>query len=330
MKKLIFLLALALFALNVSAKKVKFSVDLTGFEISPNGVHVTGDFQTIAGFPGGDWSSESTPMAREAETDIFSIIVDIPAFQKYEYRFVNGDQFYETEFVPLESRVGYEFNDNRWIYVDSIANDTTFTGAIVFGENAPQGQFLVRFKVNLENLASISEHGVHVAGSFQGWNTATTRLYSFEENIYEIISFMPEGDYQFKFLNGNTDAGYEIVPAECSGEGNRQIFVNDHVVLNTVCFSSCVDCIPSSLFDEMEAASVRIRYDAANTMLLISSAKEGIYQMAIFDMQGKLLSTNQLSLYPEASSDISRLADGIYIIRLSNGSTMFTSKFLKK
>ena len=56
------------------AKKVKFAVDLTGQPISPNGVHITGDFQEIAGFPGGDWTSDGTPLTQEGTSSIYSII----------------------------------------------------------------------------------------------------------------------------------------------------------------------------------------------------------------------------------------------------------------
>ena len=132
MKKIISTaLLLSIFAMNVSAKKVKFAVDMTGQIINTTGIHISGDFQTIAGFPGGDWASNTTPLTQEGTTDIYSIVVDIPAFAKYEYKFLNGDQFYEAEFVPVESRVGYNFDDNRWIYVDSLADDTSFVGQYI-------------------------------------------------------------------------------------------------------------------------------------------------------------------------------------------------------
>src|SRR3989344_125947 len=135
MKKIILVSVAILLASNITfAKKIKFSVDMTGIAISPFGMHISGDFQTLAGFSGGDWMSNNTPLTQEiSDTNIYSIVVDIPAFAKYEYKFVNGDQFYEAEFVPEESRVGYNFNDSRWIYLDSLADDTTFVGAILFG-----------------------------------------------------------------------------------------------------------------------------------------------------------------------------------------------------
>ena len=121
-----------LFCANMGfAKRVKFAVDMTGQTISPNGVHISGDFQTEAGFPT-DWDSESTVMNKETGSDIYSVTVNIPAFRKYEYKYVNGDKFYEVEFVPEKSRVGYDFSDSRWIYIDSLSDDVTLLPKLLF------------------------------------------------------------------------------------------------------------------------------------------------------------------------------------------------------
>src|SRR5207248_6349550 len=112
MKKFL-LFALTLFSLSTAlAKKVKFAVNMTGQTINTLGVHVWGDFQVAAGYTS-DWAPNLTLLTQEAaDTNIYSMIVDIPAFAKYEYTFLNGDQGYDAEFVPQESRVGYNFNTN--------------------------------------------------------------------------------------------------------------------------------------------------------------------------------------------------------------------------
>ncbi|MBL0105706.1 MAG: hypothetical protein IPP51_19130 [Bacteroidetes bacterium] len=126
MKKLVIGMLMLVCALQASAKKVKFAVDMTGIVINVTGMHISGDFQTEIGLQN-DWVSDSTSLYQEsADTNIYSIVVDLPAFRLYEYKFLNGDQFYEAEFVPIESRVGYNFDDNRWLYVDSLGDDTTF------------------------------------------------------------------------------------------------------------------------------------------------------------------------------------------------------------
>jgi alpha-amylase len=112
MKKYMLFAVIFMISTAVSAKKVRFAVDMTGQTVSTTGVHVAGDFQEEAGFSGGDWQPNTTTMINEPGLEIYSVVVDIPAFTKYEYKFLNGDQWYDVEFVPVESRVGYNF---EWI-----------------------------------------------------------------------------------------------------------------------------------------------------------------------------------------------------------------------
>ena len=175
MKKLLLSITILLTSLCLSAKKVKFAVDMTGQTISAFGVHIVGDFQEAAGYPL-NFDPAATPLTQEGSTNIYSIIVTIPAFTKYEYLFVNGDQTYEAEFVPDESRVGYNFVDNRWLYVDSLANDTTFVGAILFSGNAPAGLSLVRYKVDMNNALPVSPNGIHVGTSDDAFSPVKTKL----------------------------------------------------------------------------------------------------------------------------------------------------------
>ncbi|MDZ4204366.1 MAG: T9SS type A sorting domain-containing protein [Bacteroidales bacterium] len=323
---IIFLLALSMIA---SAKKVKFAVDLTGFEISANGVHVTGDFQTLAGFPGGDWASNTTPLTKEGSSDIYSRVVDIPAFQKYEYRFINGDQFYETEFVPVESRVGYDFNDNRWIYVDSIANDTTFVGAIVFGGNAPAGKLLIRFHVNMGNVSSIAPAGVHVAGSFQGWNSATIQLYSFVDHIYEIISYMTTGTYEYRFYNGSTPASAEIVPSACAVNTNRQVVATEDYLLNIVCFGYCVDCPAIGVENLQSNAEVRVYPNPATDFADIELPAIANLTISVFNLAGNEILTALSPMKSKHRIDLSSFKSGTYFLVLKHKDSATTKKLVK-
>jgi len=246
MNKYLFLVLLMLAVNSVSARMVKFSVDMTGQMLSPNGVHVAGDFQEEAGYEGGDWQSNTTVMTNEAGTEIYSVIVNIPAFAKYEYKFINGDQWYEVEFVPLESRVGYDFNDNRWVYVDSLFNDTTRISPVLFSGNAPAGHNLLRLKVDMSLEEMIDPAGVYLVADEQIGMNPQTIMYSFADNIYEQIIY-PEmwtdySDCYYLFVNGNTVEGYETLPAECSANGYRFVEVLKDTVMETVCFSACVNC----------------------------------------------------------------------------------------
>jgi len=294
MKKVLASLALVTLTFTGFAKKVKFAVDMDTITPMVTGIHIGGDFQTLAGYAGGDWMSGTTLMTQEGSTSIYSVVVDIPAFAKYEFKFINGDQWYEAEFVPIESRVGYNFNDNRWIYVDSLANDTTFVGAILFSGNAPKNLTLMRFLVDMTNEQWVLDPaGVHVAGSFQGWDPAKTRLYSFGSNVYEIIAYGTLATYQYKFYNGNTVGVTETVPGSCAVGGDRELALAKDSVLAAVCFSGCSICIPNGIAQKEKAIHFDLYPNPSSefTDLLISDEQNDAFDVTISDLTGKTLSS---------------------------------------
>jgi hypothetical protein len=114
---------------GVYAKYVKFQVDMTGKTISANGLHVAGNFQGAAGATG-DWKPSETTLTNGGSGDIYSVVVNIPANARYEYKFINDNNWGSgEESIPAINQVGSAINGgsngNRWIYVDSLASDTT-------------------------------------------------------------------------------------------------------------------------------------------------------------------------------------------------------------
>ncbi|MEO8147273.1 MAG: T9SS type A sorting domain-containing protein [Bacteroidia bacterium] len=329
MKKILFSVLLISLTLNVFAKKIKFACDMTGVVLSPNGMHISGDFQTIAGYPGGDWNSGSTLLTQEGTTDIYSIVLDLPAFTKYEYKFVNGDQFYEAEFVPEPSRVLYNFVDNRWIYLDSLADDTTFVGAIQFAQNAPAGLTLVRFYVDMQNEIA-SSNGVHVAGNFQGWNPTSTILYSFGSNIYEIISYVTAGTYEYKFYNGNTSAIVEAIPALCAVNGNREVLVLSDTLLNMICYSTCSLCVSSAGIAENNSINyLQLTPNPVKDNTILKWNDNSIsHSIALRDVTGRIIreykNVNGTSLQIEKGN----LDSGIYFVNISDDYSAATVKLI--
>ncbi len=329
MKKYTLLLCILLFSTFSFAKKVKFSVDMRDQVLLSTGVHITGDFQTLAGYSGGDWMSNTTPMIREiVDTNIFSVIVDIPAFAKYEYKFLNGDQFYETEFVPEESRVGYNFNDNRWIYIDSLANDTTFIGAIQFSKNAPKGFDLIRFKVNMTNETT-SSLGVHLSGSFQSWQPETIRLYSFQDSIFEYIAYIDTNylSIQYLFVNGKTIGDQEIVPSSCSISDHREINVIKDSVLNTVCFSECDNCFDSSEISEKKAENTSKLYPnpmSSNSILQFKD-NQSIHTIRIYNGLGETVRMYCNYSNPILEIEKDDLENGVYTLSISTENEIYLS-----
>ena len=99
MKRIFVVFVLLALAGSIWAKKVKFAVDMTGQTVNVTGVHISGDFQEAAGFVGGNWQPNTTLLSQDVGTEIYSVVVDIPAFTKYEYKFLNGDLWYELDTI---------------------------------------------------------------------------------------------------------------------------------------------------------------------------------------------------------------------------------------
>lgn len=320
MKKILYTAFAICLCATAEAKKVKFSVDMTGQTLSPNGIHVSGDFQIAAGFGGNNWDCGVMALTKETtDTNIYSLVVDIPAFQKYEYKFVNGTFCYEVEVVPESAAANYNFSDNRWLYVDSLANDTTDVGAVLFNNSAPANLSLIRFKINMMQEASISPNGVHVAGDFQGWDPAITRMYSFSNNVYEHISYVTPGSYEFKYYNGNTTANTETVPSACATNGNRSVNASSDIVVSLLCYSSCNLCYPASLTNYSLASQISVAPNPMNThtILTFNEANEA-YEVKLMDMTGKTLFKSKVDGQKSLRIENANYYSGIYLLNVRN------------
>lgn len=308
MKKSLFLLA-ALFLTNfLYAKKIKFSVNMQNETVNTTGVHVYGDFQAAAGFDF-DWDPGSTAMTQETgDTNVYTVVLDVPAFQVYQYRFINGNQAYEVEFVPEESRVNGAFNDNRWLYLDSASDDTAFIGVIPYSLNAPAGLSLVVFKVNMTGHV-VSTDGIHVVGNFQGWDPAKSTMITFNDTVYRFQAYIPVGTYQFKFVNGKTWSDCEYVGGPCAVNGSRQVTVTADVALDPVNFSSCLVGID----EKQSEAQVILFPNPSSGNVSVEFNDNKMHTAAVSDVAGRVVRAYQGFVN---SQHIENLDPGIYTVTI--------------
>ena len=90
-------------------------------------------------------------------------------------------------------------------------------------------QIDVTFRVDLQ-YQFVSENGVHIAGSMQGWDPSSTPLSnSNEDNIWEVtLTLLENTVYEYKFINGNSWENDESVFGTCgAGNGNRIVLTTD-------------------------------------------------------------------------------------------------------
>jgi hypothetical protein len=308
-------------ALSISfgafAKKIKFSVDMSAETVSVNGVHVMGDFQVAAGYAQ-NWDPGLTKLTQEGSTGIYSIVVDIPAGKKYEYSYVNGDLSYEAEYIPEASRIS-DTLANRWIFVDSLDNSTTDIGAIIFATNAPAGKYLLRFKVDMTNQLPIDltnkNNRPHVEGNFQGWSPTATALYAGDNVLYEYIAYVTAGTYEFKYVNGNSSGKVETVPSTCATSGNRSVTVNDHIVLDKVCFASCSACSPSGIAEQSQVKQINVAPNPSSDYTILKfNDGDFNHTIRIMDITGKTIRSYENYNKSELRIDREQLNAGIYFI----------------
>jgi len=231
MKKAI-LITLLLLSFRLSANYVSFCVDMRHFQpIDPGGINLYVEGDTVF-----------HPMLQDpVDTMIYCVTLDLPSDSCIQYGFLNGSDFYGLEFIPLESRVS-DFNSDRWVCIDGPSADTLQLVPMLFSANAPEGLRLVRYKVDLSTTV-VSSNGVHVAGSFQGWNPAGNRMHNLDSLIFDVLTYVAPGTYSYLFYNGNTAGDAETVPAVCTVNAYREVSVVNDTVVPTVCFAACTPCI---------------------------------------------------------------------------------------
>ncbi len=120
---------------------------------------------------------------------------------------------------------------------------------LIFSSDLQGQTYSVTFRVDMSQ-ETVSSNGVHIAGNFQSqaglgsdWDPASTGLADPDgDQIYQVtVDAIPQGVYQYKFVNGNEWSGGENPPEGCTvGDyNNRQVAVYQDKQLPAVVFDSC-------------------------------------------------------------------------------------------
>jgi hypothetical protein len=174
---------------------------------------------------------------------------------RYEFKFVNGNDWPFSENVPSTCTVEVNGNSNRQMMVGTEA--TSYS--VCYGECADCGQNAIRMRVDMSTVdldadgifaepgEDISPLGVHVNGSFVNWTTFVPLQDWDGNNIWETTIVTATADpIQYKFINGNdwnTPELIENVGAPCGDGQNRLLSITDvNTVLPVFCWNSCDAC----------------------------------------------------------------------------------------
>ena len=227
---------------------VTFQVDMSNEVVSPAGVFITG--QEIDG-----WCGTCVQMQDPDSNGIYEFTTPLlPGF--YEWKYNNGDWAgSETLTAGTPCTFTTDTFTNR---AATIGMNDTILPPFCFGSCditcSPAAPMVdVTFQVDMSEEA-ISGNGIHLAGSFQGWDPAATPMTHMGNGIFEAtVSVMANATHDYLFVNGNVMNAAEEVPLACgvydgTGGYNRSVIVGgSDMTLAEVCFASCDTCMAAPI-----------------------------------------------------------------------------------
>jgi hypothetical protein len=301
---------------------VRFRVDMSAEEvISPNGVHVAGEFQ--------NWDPAATAMQDDNGDDVWETIASFDTTgmgDSFSFKFINGNSWTNPS-ENIEDESCSDSFGNRTIVLSSeneiLFGDVTTGAAACYGAcGSCVSPTEVTLRVDMTTQEAVSINGVHVAGSFQGWQPGNTALNDEDgDGIWEITLGMAPGEYEFKFINGNDWGGggegnidNELIVGECAADGtdNRALSVGNDNLVYEVCYNSCaLTCI-----ENPDPADVTFRVDMSEE--IVSSS--GVWVIGNFTAP---------NWQPGALQMTDDDANGVYEITVNiSGSALVLFKFV--
>jgi hypothetical protein len=262
---------------------VTFRVDMQNETVSPNGVYISGTFN--------NWNYAQNFMTLSSGT-IYetSMIMDEGTYMEFKY--ANGFTVNQAETVPGACSL----NGNRYFTVpahDTVLTAYCFSSCNACGTVAHYSHVTFRVDMITQN---ISPNGVHIAGTFQGWNTSSTPMVNTVDSVFSFTDSLLTGtSVQYRFVNGNSDAGYETVPFSCSLNGNRTLLVPaEDIIIQLVCFSACDTCILTGS-GELTNKDFSLSQNfpnpvSGNTNISYTIGQAGLLKLALYSPMGQLVS----------------------------------------
>ncbi len=268
MKKIYaFLFASAMaFAANAQVL-VAFTVDMSDQTVSPNGVHLAGNFNdpnydgSVINSDYAQWSPNSIAL-QDLGNGIYGVELNLLPAQ-YQFKFINGNDWPGEEQVPDLCRENGTTNRYFWVSEES-SYDVCFGGCVACGDKA----VLLQVDMSLVDLdgdgitgeaydpntetGDIHPDGVHVAGDFpgSGWTSFVPLQDNDGNGIWTVV--LNVGDItgmEYKFINGpDFNFPNENISGACGpGNGNRSLSTSEmNTIQQIYCYNACDFCVQPS------------------------------------------------------------------------------------
>ena len=295
------------------------------FQVDMN--KVTQSFTTpeVNGF-WNNWCGNCNAMSDPDGDNIWTVTLplEVGSYQEFKYS-ADGWSIQEMNDPTASCTNGNTVYTNRVLTVP--AGDTTLP--VVCWSSCDACSIEVTFNVNMAwevANGAISADGIHVAGSFQGWNPGSTEMTDPDgDGIYSVTVEMPLAqDLFYKFINGNNWNGAEASGdlAACGtsdgfgGYNRHSVTANADTNFAAVCFTKCYDCAVS--IDEALGTINLFPNPTTGAFTMERTELAGDIEVTVIGLQGQLLlATEWAAGQSELNIDLSDLAAGVYMVRLT-------------
>ncbi|MEI6883489.1 MAG: cohesin domain-containing protein [Bacteroidota bacterium] len=262
---------------------VTLRVDMQLQNVSPEGVHAAGTFN--------GWNYSQTAMTTTGGS-VYEISMILDEGTYMEFKYVNGTTVQQAETVPSACSV----NGNRYFTVpahDTVLTAYCFGDCIVCGGVAEYSQ--ITFRVDMHKQ-TVSPDGVHIAGTFQGWDPASTPMETVGDSIYyHSDSLLAGTSVLYRFVNGNSVSGYEIVPSTCAVNDARALLIpHSDTLVKLVCFAECDTCNLHVGVSEAEKSEVALFQNYPNPSSSITNIscqvnRSGFLKIVVYSLIGQVV-----------------------------------------
>lgn len=195
----------------------------------------------------------------------------------------------------------------------------------------------VTLSVDMSKSLPVSADGVHVAGEFQGWDPAKTKLTQVgATNVYSITVDMPIGNNPYKFVNGKAWGKDEIIkagtPCNKPGSTDRLVTVAADMTVAEVCFGHCVTCdkviaTNDAAFDNSIEVSPNPTSGLLNLNFNFAQEFKNV-NISVSNIMGQTLNSKELqnTTSGNTSFDLSNMPAGVYLIHITDGAKFSTKR----
>ena len=241
---------------------VLFRVDMSNEEVSDFGVHIAGDFQ--------GWEPGSTELTDPDDDMIYEYTHSFESeVDSALFKFINGNSWFDAEFPEGDCA---DVNANRVLQFGNDANIVLSANGVgdAYCYNTCSSCILplqVTFTVDMSLVSSVSDQGVYIAGSFQGWDAESTMLADNGDGTWSTTLEVAPGAHQFKFINGvGWNGGEENMNGTaCNEGGNRGAVFDANNSTYSACFNLCPEdaCLP-----DPDPANITFQVDASEVDMM--------------------------------------------------------------